>query len=305
MMTKTTTAQAPNIAQTIIETVLEHSPMMADDKAQQECWANFGLSFPTQNGKAYLQPGQFLPFWQRAGARWKAITEDVTLSIVSAYVLDGRYMIRGGDGKLGSHPEIQDWENSSPVKGQASGLRFPGGVHRVTLGHAPMITANSGNYESRSFTARAFHDSFSQATLHEGCPIELVCRADKTTKELPRPWQRVMLDLGRKGEATLGYALPIPMISSNEEEVVLKDYPQNWTNALRDMLSYLGVTEVGLMYKASTEEPVEDISSDRPQEVYRNVFVKGDLGFSTLDPDLYERMLPLATGRFDAELMGV
>jgi hypothetical protein len=303
MMTKTTPTQAPNTAQAI-ETVLEHSPLKVSDKAQQECWANFGLSFPTQNGRGYLQPGQFLPIWKRAGSRWQCKTE-ASLSIVSAFVLNGRYMIRGGDGKLGSHPEIQDWENGSPVKGQASELRFPGGIRRVTLGHAPMITANSGNYESRAFTARAFHDSFGLATLHEGCPIELVCRADQTTKELPRPWQRAMLDLVRNGEATLGYALPIPMISSNEEEVVLKDYPQNWTNALRDMLSYLGVTEVGIMYKASTEEPVEDISSDRPQEIYRNALIKGDLGFSTLDPDLYERMLPLATGRFDAELMGV
>jgi len=298
----TTTSTAPNKAQ-IVETVLEHSPMMADDKAQQECWANFGLSFPTQNGKAYLQPGQFLPFWQRAGARWKAITEDVTLSIVSAFVLDGRYMIRGGDGRLGSHPEIQDWENGNPLKGQASELRFPGGVRRVTLGHAPMVAANSGNYESRAITARAFHDNFSQATLHEGCPLELVCRTDKANRTLPSPWLRPMIDLGRR-EATPGYALPIPMISSNEEEVVLKDYPLIWTNALRDMLSYLGVNEIGIMYKASAEEPVEGISSDRPKEVYRNALIKGDLGFSTLDPDLYERMLPLATGRFEAGLMG-
>jgi hypothetical protein len=304
-MNQTTTAQAPNIAQKIIETVLEHSPMMADDKAQQECWANFGLSFPTQNGRGYLQPGQFLPFWQRAGARWKAITEDVTLSIVSAFVLDGRYMIRGGDGKLGSHPEIQDWENGSPVKGQASELRFPGGVRRVTLGHAPMVAANSGNYESCVINARVFHDNFSQATLHEGCPLELVCRTDKANRMLPSPWLRTMIDLGRR-EATPGYALPIPMISSNEEEVVLKDYPQNWTNGLRDMLSYLGVTEIGIMYKTQgDDEPVEGISISRPKEVYRNAFIKGDLGFSTLDPDLYERMLPLATGRFYAELAGV
>jgi hypothetical protein len=106
-----------------------------------------------------------------------------------------------------------------------------------------------------------------------------------------------------RGEATSGYELPIPMISSNEEEVVLKDYPQNWTSALLNMLDYLGVTEVGVMYKAQGDDLIEDISSDRPQEVYRNALVKGDLGFSTLDPDLYERMLPLATGRFDAELM--
>lgn len=302
-MIKTTTT-APNTAQTTtIETVLEHSPIRTEDKAQQECWANFGLRFSTQNGRRYLQPGQFLPIWKRSRDRWQCKTE-ASLSIVSAFVLNGRYMIRGGGSKLGSHPEIQDWENGSPVKGQASGLRFPGGVRRVTLGHAPMLTANAGNYESGDISARAFHDSFGLATLHYGCPIELVCRTDETTKDLPRPWLRTMVDLVR-GEATPGFALPIPMVSSNEEEVVLKDYPQNWTNALRDMLAYLGVTEIGVLYKAQGEEIVEDISSDRPQQIYRNALIKGDLGFSTLDPDLYERMLPLATGRFDAELMGV
>jgi len=297
---------APNTAQTRhidIETVLNHSPLKVEDKAQQECWANFGVAFPTSEGRAYLQAGQFLPIWKCSGGRWQSKTP-VHLSIVSAFVIEGRYMIRGGDKKMGSHPEIQDWEVGSPVKGQSSELRFPGGVRRITPSDFPMVAANAGNYESRPITARAFHDNFSNSQLFEGSPIELVCRSDKTDKELPQPWARSMIDMVR-GEATCGYVLPIPIITSNEEEVVLKDYPQNWTNALYSMLAYLGVTEVGIMYKAQGDDLVEDISSDRPQEIYRNALVKGDLGFSTLDPDLYERMLPFSTGRFDAELMGV
>jgi hypothetical protein len=302
----TTTQKAPNTAQRTkqIETVLNHSPLNAGDKVQQECWANFGVSFLTTAGRAYLQAGQFLPIWKCSAGRWQCKTPAVYLSIVSAFVLNGRYMIRGGDNKMGSHPEIQDWEEGSPVKGQASELRFPGGVRRIMPSNVPMLAANAGNYEARPITARAFHDNFSNAQLFAGSPIELVCRSDKATKELPQPWAHSMIDMVR-GEATCGYVLPIPIISSNEEEVVLKDYSQNWTNGLREMLSYLGVTEVGIMYKAQGDDLVEDISSDRPQEIYRNALVKGDLGFSTLDPDLYERMLPFATGRFDAELMGV
>jgi hypothetical protein len=234
--------------------------------------------------------------------RWQCKTP-VQINIVSAFVLNGRYMIRGGDSKMGSHPEIYEWESGSPIKGQASELRFPGGVRRITASDIPLLAGNNTNYEKRPITARAFHDSFSQAKLFDGSPLELVCRSDKTDKELPQPWARSMIDIVR-GEATCGYVLPIPIITSNEEEVVLKNYP-HWVPALQDMLSYLGVTEVGIMYKPQGEELVEDISSDRPQEIYRNALVKGDLGFSTLDPDLYERMLPFATGRFDTEFMGV
>lgn len=303
MITTKTKKPAPNTAQKI-ETVLNHRPLMLGEKAQQECWANFGVSFPITDGRGYLQPGQFIPVWNRSSGRWQCKTP-VQISIVSAFVIEGRYMIKGGNSKLGSHPEIQDWQDDiNVVSGQASELRLPGGVRRLTLGNTPFVAANAGNYESRPITARAFHNNFAQASLHEGCPISLVCRSDKTNKELPQPWARTMIDMVR-GEATCGYVLPIPMITSNEEEVVLKDYPQSWTKALYDMLDYLGVAEVGIMYHAQGDDLIEDISSDRPIEVYRNALIKGDLGFSTLDPDLYERMLPLATGRFDAELMGV
>jgi len=300
-MITTTTSQAHKSVQRHIETVINHSPIKINDKAQQECWANFGVSFQTNEGRAYLQPGQFIPVWSCSNNKWQCKTP-IQLSIVSAFVTDGRYMIRGGDGKLGSHPEIQDWENDiSPVSGQASELRFPGGVRRMTPSNTPMLATNAGNYESRALTAKAFHNSFRSAQLFNGCPIELICRYDKTDNKLPLT-ARTIIDVVR-GSASCGYVLPIPMVVSNEEEVVLKQYPHSWTKALFDMLSYFGVTEVGVMYKAQEDELIEDISSDRPNEVYRNALVKGDLGFSTLDPDLYERMLPFATGRFDSELL--
>jgi hypothetical protein len=211
-------------------------------------------------------------------------------------------MIRGGDGKLSSHPEIQEWEDDSPqVTGQASELRFPGGVRKISPGNMPMLAANANSYESRAITAKAFHSGFNGATLYEGCPIELVCRLDKTENELPLS-PRTLIDVVRE-DAACGWLLPIPMVTSNEEEVVLKDYPQYWTKALVDMLAYFGVTEVGIRYDAQGDALVEDISNDRPQEVYRNALCKGDLGFRTLDHNLYERMLPFSTGNFDAELI--
>lgn len=299
----TTQTTAYNTTQKKIkETVLNHSPLKANAKAQQECWANFGVSFQTQEGRAFLQPGQFLPVWQLTGNRWRLKTK-FDLSVVSAFVMNSRYMIRGGDSKMSSHPEIQDWEEGTPASGQASELRFPGGFRRITSGNMPGISANAGNYEARQTTARAFHNSFNQASLLEGCPIEIVCRTDSTSYEKLPLLVHAMVDIIRGG-ATIGYALPIPVISSNEEEVVLKDYPYTWTTAVMDMLSMLDITEVGVLYKAQQGgEAVEDFSSDRPQEIYRNVLNKGDLGVSTLDPDLYERMLPFATGRFDKDLM--
>lgn len=302
-MTTTTTTRAGNTPQTnkVEETVLSHTPLQRQGKAQQECWANFGLSFQTQGGKAFLQPGQFLPVWSRTGSQWRCKTP-CRLDVVSAFVIEGRYMIRGGDNKLSSHPEIQDWgDDTPPVRGQASELRFPGGVRRVNPSNLPMLASNAGNYEGRAITAKAFHDGFNSATLHEGCPIELVCRFDQVPNNLPLT-ARTIIDVVR-GDTACGWSLPIPMVLSNEEEVVLKDYPQNWTKALEVMLSYFGVAEVGVMYKASGEELVEDISHDRPNEVYRNALIKGDLGFSTLDPSLYERMLPFSTGNFDAGLI--
>ena len=299
-----TTQTASNTTQTkqvIKETVLNHSPLMINGKAQQECWANFGVSFQTKEGRSFLQAGQFLPVWQLTGNRWRLKTP-VTLSIVSAFVMNSRYMIRGGDGKMASHPEIQDWDEGTPVKGQASELRLPGGFRRITSGNMPGISANAGNYEARQTTARAFHDSFNQASLFEGCPIEIVCRTDATGYDKLPLAPHVMIDMLR-GEATSGYALPVPMVTSNEEEVVLKDYPYSWTTAVTDMLNMLDITEIGILYKTQGDELMEDFSSARPQEIYRNAITKGDLGFNTLDPDLYERMLPFATGRFDKDML--
>ena len=282
-----------------------HKPLTVEGKAQQECWANFGVSYHTQRGRAYLQAGQFLPIWELRSGRWQYRTP-VQISIVSAFVLNSRYMIRGGDSKLSSHPEIPEWEEGNPVKGQASELRQPGGVRRLNPSNNPALVANASNYESRAISARAFHDHFRQAFLYEGCPLELVCRMDTAEAEMIPPGvlhHEVMIDLLRQDTVT-GYPLPIPIISSNEEEVVLKDYPQTWTKAVTDMLDFFGITEVGILYKPHKYgDIVDEISSDRPNEVYRNALHKGDLGFSTLDPDLYERMLPFATGTFEFDLL--
>lgn len=297
-----TTQTASNTTQTKIkETVLNHSPLMLNGKAQQECWANFGVAFQTKEGRAFLQPGQFLPVWQLMGNRWRLKTP-ASVSVVSAFVMDGRYMVRGGDGKLSSHPEIQDWEDGDPVKGQAAELRLPGGSRRVVLSNNPTIAANAGNYERRNITAKSFHDSFSNAALMEGCPLEMVCRTDATGYNKLPLLVHAMVDMPR-GEVTTGYALPIPIVTSNEEEVVLKDYPQSWTTAVLDMLTLLDITEVGILYKGKDEDVTEEFGSFRPSEVYRNVLSKGDLGFSTLDPAVYERMLPFSTGRFDKDLL--
>jgi len=300
-MPTTQKANAPNTAQQpIVETVLAHSPLMIGGKVQQECWANFGVSFHTQRGQAHLQAGQFLPIWELRSGRWQYRTP-AQISIVSAFVMNSRYMIRGGDAKLSSHPEVNEWEGASPVKGQSSELRQPGGVRRLNPSNLPVIATNASNYESRATTARAFHDHFGKSALYEGCPLVLACRAD-VTPEVDIGRNIPMLDLIRQ-DTISGYVLPLPIVASNEEEVVLKDYPQNWIKAAIEFLDLYSITEVGIWYKTQGDDIVDTVSSARPKEVYRNAINKKDLGFSTLDPDLYERMLPFATGKLDLDML--
>jgi hypothetical protein len=301
VMTTTTEKECKTARQS--ESVIKHSSLRVGDKVQQECWAVFSGTFMTENGPAYLQPGQFIPIWRRSKNNWQA-KPPFTLSVISAFVMGGRYMIRGGDNKLGSHPKITDWDDGLPVTGQAAELRFPGGIRRIHPGNQPTLIANGSNFESRNMTARAFHDNFGSAPLYEGCPIEIACRADKADEQLPYT-AHVMYDILRS-EATAGYALPFPIISSNEEEVVLKDYSEGWTTAMNQFCQLYDIQEIGVLYKMSpgSDDIIEDISTDRPKEVYRNALVKGDLGFSTLDPGLYERMLPFSTGeKLDVEFL--
>ena len=209
-------------------------------------------------------------------------------------------MIKGGDKKLSSHPLIEEW-GDAPISGAASELRFPGGLRRIHVSNTPALVANAGNFETARVSAKAFHDNFANAQLRTGCPIVLACRYDKCNNAIG--YQHPAMDVVR-GEALTVFELPFPMITSDEEEVVLKDYSAKWTNAIKDYCDMMGVTEIGVLYSADdSDEVTEDISSDRPNLVYRNVMNKGDLGFSTLDPDLYERMLPFASGRFDVDLL--
>jgi hypothetical protein len=302
MPTTTQNQNARNTAAIQQETVLAHAPLMRDNKAQQECWANFGVAFHTRQGLAYLQPGQFIPIWELRAGLWQYSTP-VQISVVSAFVVGGRYMIRGGDAKLSSHPKIEEWNCASPVKGMASELRHPSGVRRITPSNHPVIAVNARNYESRAVSASAFHSKYGASELFSGCPLTLACCADASTATLFRASMTPMFDIVRRQTVT-GHRLPIPFITSNEEEVVLKDYPHDWMKAVYEMLDLCGIVEVGLLYDPPNDQVVVDeFSGDRPTAVYRNALNKGDLGFSTLDPDLYERMLPFATGRFDSTMM--
>ena len=285
------------------ESVNKHNSLRVGEKAQQECWAVFSGTFMTSDGPAYLQPGQFIPIWRRSKSNnWQAKTP-FTLTVISAFVMDGRYMIRGGDNKLGSHPKITDWDEGLPITGQAAELRFPGGIRRIHPSNQPTLIANGQNFECRNMTAKAFHDNFGSAPLYEGCPIEIVCRTDSAHHKLSCQ-AHVMYDILRS-EATAGYELPFPIITSNEEEIVLKNYDGGWTEAMNQFCELYGIQEIGVLYKMSpgSDDIIEDISTDRPKEVYRNALVKGDLGFSTLDPGLYERMLPFSTGKLDVEFL--
>lgn len=280
------------------ETVLSHSPIVKGNVAQQECWAMFSAEYKTLNGNsAYLTSGQFLPIWQRRkNNNWRAVTP-FRLSVMSAFVIDGRYIIRGGNKNLDTHPEIWEWNNGeTPVKGQAAELRFPGGLTNLTVGDEFITLANNDdNFESLKITAQRFHLNASSCVLLNGCPIEIVVRMDKAKLDLPFS-AHSMYDVLRS-EATTGFALPFPIIASAQEKVILKDYPDTWLDALYTFADHFQIEEIGVHYRYNgTGDVLESISKRRPREVYRNALRKGDLGFSTLDPELYERMLPFMKG---------
>lgn len=294
------TTQTQNAKEKTAESVCAHSPLNCEGKLQQECWANFAVEYVAGDSIAILQKGQFLPVWQKLNGRpWRMATP-CQVTVTSALVMGGRYMIKAGDNKLGSHPKIEDWYDS-PVRGMGAELRAPGGFRRIKPGSFPALVPAPSGFQKRVMTAKAFHDNFSEAALFEGCPIEIVVRADNPPSELPYT-ATVMYDLFRK-ELTTGYILPLPIILSNEEDVVLKDYSEKWPEALKAFCQLFGITEVGLLYKSRGEEPVEDISDERPNEVFRSALSKHDLGFSTLDPELYERMLPFNGAQLDPEFL--
>lgn len=295
-MVKTATTHAHEFAQ--IEKVYNHSPIKGrDGETSPECWAAFAAEFKTVDGIGYLQPGQFVPLWSIHRGMWKLQTP-FELHVTSAYVRDGRYMVAGGNGKVSSHPKISEWDEANPMPGLTGQLLNPGGLRTIKPGNMPTLISNESSAEKRNIDARKFHADFREASLNKGCPIQVVCRSDRASvKGIPFT-ANVMYDILRQ-EATSGYSLPLPIITSNQEKKVLHEYPE-WEEALEAFCAKYEITEIGVLYAALDVDDIdESISNDPPNRVYRNAIVKGDLGFSTLDPNLYERMLPFATGSLD------
>lgn len=285
------------------ETLLDHDPITdTHGKPTQECWAVYAGEYKTLNKSAYLQAGQFIPVWQeQPNTLWRAVTP-FRLSVLSAYVLGGRYIVKGGNrNDLESHPWIAEWENDTnpPIKGLGAELRRPGGIHRVTASDKwPTLVAENDYYESRKIPAPVFHRAAQNCELFSGCPIEIVARSDKTPRTLSFA-PRVMYDVVRK-EMTTGYNLKLPVVTSDTTTNLIKEHPR-WIDALYEFIRYYGITEIGVFYNNSKKSIVESISYSKPHEVYRNAIQTGDLGFATLDHDIYERMLPFMNGKLDFE----
>ena len=274
----------------------------ANKSTQQECWANFGAAFATGEGRAYLQPGQFLPIWHLVNAdQWRCKTA-FSLTVMAAFVVANRYMVKGGDSKLSSHPLIEEWDQAQdPMAGAATELRFPGGLKRVHASNIPTLVGNRHNYESAAITAKKFHRDFASAEQRDGNPIKIVCRRDACEPFHGIPF--AAYDTLRR-EVIPVLELPFPIITSNEEEIILKDYPATWTAGLVEYAARHSITEIGVMHSNNdTDDVIESISTERPNLIFRNAINQGDLGFSTLDPNLHERMLPFASGQLDIDLL--
>jgi hypothetical protein len=290
-------------------------------KVRPECWSHFDLQFNTEKGRAYLQPGQFLPIWQASGSgpsKWKCRTPFEVVAM-SATVWNGRYLLQRQFADNGKtivnsaakfHPRIEEWDNAEhpPLAGQITQLDGSGWT-RVNASNIPTLVGNIRNFDNSAINAPLFHKLWSGAEQREGNPITICCRLDSC--ETPPNTEKVAgVDLLRRDSPTL-VQLPFPVVTSNDVDLIFQDENNetdprfiNWTSGLMEYTALYGITEIGVLHSRIPEDDVsERISTDRPKLVYRNAINQGDLGVSTLDPELYERMLPFMHGRLNVDLL--
>lgn len=278
---------------------------LIDSKAlnQKECWTNTQVQFATQAGPAFLQPGQYYPLWVRSRHGWR-VRENIEIKTYSAYVYGGRYLVKGGGSKLSSHPTIKEWDGA-PFTGARSALRYPGGYRSIKPGACPSIYANNENFILTEFSAYNFHSKFAKSSLLEGHALDIVVLAEHTGKTLPK-WDATPVWDVMTHKTCCARILPLPVITSNEEEIVLNDKKfNNWQNAVIEFCDFFDLQEIGISIKIPPDlDDIKDyISNEAPKEVYRCAFEKGDLGYEVMDPGIYERMLPFQRGKLVKDLL--
>lgn len=290
-------------------TVLAHVSLVTPEgKTAREVWVHHDVRYALEGELFSLQPGQVAMAWQRDtpnSASWTPLTPMV-INTATAFVYDGRYMVKGGNSDPKSHAKITDWERASPSLPQhaATELRTPGGARRLTLQalDIPALVASRKTDIARFVsTAKLFHALAREMKLVDYdrvAPITLVTPAEDAAMARPLGGAAPVFAFDILSATVRKYwALPIPTILSDVESEVLAEQPEGWLDAVQEYLTFSGITEVGVMRSQLGDEKMsQDYSTQQSQVIVRATIPPSTLGTPVLDPDLYERMLPFQGG---------
>lgn len=292
------------------QSVLQHNPLVSEEgKTLRESWAHLQIAFQADilGGLAELQPNQAIPVWKRVPPSGGfQMVNRVQLTVKSAFVFNGRYMIAAGGNVSKSHPNIMAWETDrAGVSGKGAELLYPGGIRRLRLGHSLPVIApfNEADFDEIKSTARLFHGFARHMSLQEApLPLALAVPDIKGVKPpggAAAGWATNVVT----GELEIVHKLPFPIITSLLESKVLKDYPEAWQENVLKYLEFYSVDTVYLVRTDSADVPgPTEPYQDRIPIIYRQAIVDGDIGMATLDVEVYDRMLPFAGEHLDMDM---
>jgi len=310
------------------ETPLNHEPLRnSKSKPEKEMWSHFTVEYIHNGKKCALQQGQVVPIW--AGAKDDfALINGVSVITRSAYVYNGRIVVKGGSAETTSHPKMKEYESSPGYPGSDGFIRRPGGIRiQPMLSSLPFIRAISpdnpkygvengelGKTVVYDFRASDFFHrikNYKLAEITTACAHPLCLVAFDDTKDIASAIPAAVIDV-RDGSERLVQILPVPVILSDfENSVLTQESHSNWLDALdyyfRTHLSH--VSKFGIMFNyvesAATDDMGElsEVTNKDVPFVFRQVMAADKDGLASIDdPQMANKLLQFQHGTFTAGL---
>lgn len=270
-------------------------PLVSDKGAKVvEMWSTYRVDYMIgESIGGCLQPNQYLPL----AAKGSALAE-CTISVQSAKVFSGRYLVASGSDKVVSHPKVQDYQDGVAPRGKGAELLFPGGVRTVRLNPLlPFIgAAEDTQFSNFKTTATSFHKEVAEFEVVDGAvPLTLAVVSDVV---VPGASYAVAYNVMTDSALTV-QVVPIPTIlSAPERKVVTEQDFVRWPKAIQQFLDLHQVQEYGIMYKGDGDDVLEDRIYDQPALVHRAPLAQ-DYGYGSLDSfDTFEWLMPFQGGQY-------
>jgi hypothetical protein len=309
MKTTTTTKKATSPSSEVETTSRHESLRDSDGKLRQEAWTSYSVQWWDASGNRHiLQPGQHLPLWVKGSSGWQR-TVPCQIITMTAFVKGGRYLIDNGTTRLKEHPLTSDVA-SHPARGESAFLFGRAGRRKSVMGSTPVIMSNNADcYSYQNITVSDFNRLFEDQELQEGCPVQLSVRRDNIEDDMPDYYQKNKTwDVSRQ-QVGFTFDLPIPMVLSDEEAVLLHNRKKGWFTTVFGRAGFydiFGITEVGISYNSfAAAPPTMEVRDNAPKQVWRGAITTQDVGIPTLDPDIVQRLVPFAGPSIIEELIPV